>query len=156
MVMSVDQEGAGSGGRGAATVQRVVVTLALAHGPGFPDGSPERRYELEVALDQRGCLDSHAWTADPEPWPVRRLWPGEPEQRGDVQHDPDTGWSLRIFPAAAVTGDPASAAAAAPDLSDAPLHRLFRSPGPMRPGGYVTITEPGSGGDYDYRIVGVG
>jgi len=126
----------------------VTVTLALAHGPGFPDGSPERRYELRVVLDQRGCLDAAAWLADPEPWPTRRIAPGEPEQRGDVRHDPEDGWYVTLFRSgdrdAAADGDP-----------DAPLHHVLHATGPMRPGEYLTITEP-DGRDYEYRIVGVG
>lgn len=120
----------------------VRVVLALVNGPGFPEGSPEHRYELRVRLDPRGCLDAQAWHADPAPWPVRRLWPGEPERDGDVQHDPDDGWSLRLFRAEA-------------EGPDAPLHHVFETRGPMRPGEYVTITEP-DGRDYGFRIVGVG
>lgn len=158
-------------GSGGTTMPRpVTVTLAMAHGPGLPQGSPERRYELRVVLDSRGCLDAEAWFADPEPWPVRRLWPGEPERQGDMQYDPDSGWSLRLFAGGRERGGAGSAAgggaapsgagqrardAAAADLSDAPLQHLFHSPGPMRPGEYVSITES-DGREYSYRIVGVG
>jgi len=120
----------------------VTVTLAMAAGPGFPEGSPEHRYELRVVLDPRGCLDSEAGDADPEPWPVRRLWPGEPVQEGDVQHDPDNGWSLRLFGAAA-------------EGPDAPLQSLIRARTPLRPGKYMTVVEP-DGREYSYRIVGLG
>ena len=43
------------------------VTLVLASGPGFPNGDPECRYEIEVRLDSTGHLDRKAWFADPEP-----------------------------------------------------------------------------------------
>ena len=148
------------GGGAALAARRVTVTLAMARGPGFPEGSPERRYELRVILDQRGCLDAEAWAADPEPWPVRRIWPGEPDRYGDVQYDPDSGWSLRLFGGSAPSGAAApggggAAGRRAADLSDAPLQQLFHTPGTMRPGEYVSITEP-DGREFEYRIVGVG
>jgi hypothetical protein len=127
----------------------VTVTLVMAHGPGFPEGSPGHRYELRVALDARGGLDAAAWLADPRPWPARRIWPGEPERHGDVQHDPDSGWSLRL------AGGGGGAAEGEDDAADAPLQSLLDASGPMRPGGYVTITER-DGRAYSYRIVGVG
>ncbi|MBW8269517.1 hypothetical protein [Caldovatus aquaticus] len=159
----------GSEGDGGTAPRPVTVTLAMAHGPGFPEGSPEHRYELRVVLDRRGCLNAEAWFADPEPWPVRRLWPGEPERRGDVQYDPDSGWFLRLFAggrrgegggSGAAQGAPSDAPAptqeaTAADLSDAPVQHMFHSPGPLRPGEYVSITEP-DGREYSYRIVAVG
>jgi hypothetical protein len=134
--------GSGAGAGSAAARPPVTVTLVMSHGPGFPGGSQDHRYELRVVLDARGCLDAEAWNADPEPWPIRRLWPGEAPRHGDVHHDPDSGWSLRLFRAEA-------------DGPDAPLQALFHSPGPMRPGEYVTIVEA-DGQEYGYRIVGVG
>jgi hypothetical protein len=128
----------------------VTVTLALAHGPGFPDGSPEHRYELRVILDSRGCLDPKAWLADPEPWPTRRTAPGGAVQRGDVQHDPDHGWYVTFVP----SGDGGGGGGGGGD-PDAPVHHVLHATGPMRPGEYLTITEP-DGRDYEYRIVGVG
>lgn len=154
-----------AGGGGGTAARCVTVTLAMAHGPGFPEGSPEHRYELRVILDSRGALDPGAWAADPEPWPARRLWPGEPERRGDVQYDPDSGWSLRLFGGAAAPGGGDGRTArqacgeaepgAAADLSDAPLQQFLQVPGTMRPGEYLLITEP-DGREYGYRIVGVG
>jgi hypothetical protein len=136
----------------------------MAHGPGFPDGSPAHRYELRVTLDPQGALDPRAWAADPEPWPVRRLWPGEPERHGDVQYDPDSGWSLRLFGGAAdagkenrrIAGQASGEAGpdAAADLADAPLQQFLQVPGTMRPGEYLLITEP-DGREYGYRIVGI-
>lgn len=115
------------------------VTLVLAAGPGFPNGSPNRRYELEVTLDPTGHLDAAAWREDPKPWPARREWPGEAPRAGDVQHEPETGWSLRFFPGPGEAGD-------------APLHAVIRGAALMRPGEYLTIREP-SGVEYSYRIV---
>ena len=118
------------------------VTLVLAAGPGFPQGSPDRRYELQATLDATGHLDAAAWRDDPVPWEARRFWPGEPPRRGDVQHDPETGWSLRFFPAPGEAGD-------------APPHEVIRGPLLMRPGEYLSIREP-DGTEYSYRVVSLG
>lgn len=119
-----------------------LVTLVVAAGPGFPQGSPDRRYEIEAALTPGGHLDAEAWHADPKPWAARRIWPGAPAQEGDVQYDADTGcWSIRLFPA------PGAA-------TDAPLHAQIQNAGQLRPGEYLTIREP-DGAEYSYRVVGV-
>jgi hypothetical protein len=120
---------------------RVKVLLVLAPGPSWPDGSAEHRYTLVAMLDSQGHLDPRGWQEDPEPWPAERTWPGEPLREGDVQYDPDSGWSLRFF------GAPLQA-------PDAPLHNVIRGEALMRPGEYVTIAEP-DGQEYAYRIVGV-
>ena len=117
------------------------VTLVMAAGPGFPQGSTEHRYEIDVALDQAGQLDAAAWLADPSPWPARRVWPQEVERAGDVQHDQASGWSLRFFPASGEAGD-------------APPHDVMRAFGPIRPGEYLTIREP-DGREYSFRVVSV-
>ncbi len=117
------------------------VTMVLASGPGFPEGSPERRYDLEVSLEAGGVLDPARWQSDPEPWRATRLWPGEAPRRGDVQWDDDTGWWVRFFP-----GEDSA--------PDAPVHGVLRPAGSLRPGDYVTIVEP-DGQEYGYRIVSV-
>ncbi|RAI59541.1 hypothetical protein [Roseicella frigidaeris] len=119
-----------------------VVTLVVAAGPGYPQGSPDHRYEMTVELTPGGHLDAKAWAEAPQPWPARRLWPGGLSREGDVHFDPDTeGWSIRLFPG------PGEAA-------DAPLHAQLRNAGQLRPGAYVTIAEP-NGVEYSYRVVGV-
>ncbi|MBR0681418.1 hypothetical protein GXW74_13055 [Roseomonas eburnea] len=120
----------------------VTVILALAAGPGFPQGSPEHRYEIELALDAGGRPDAAAWSADPVPWRARRILPGAEPLPGDVQHDPDHGWSIRFF--GAPTEGP-----------DVPETRFDCGPDPVRPGEYVTVTEP-DGAEFVYRVVGVG
>lgn len=119
-----------------------LVTLVMANGPGLPQGSADHRYELDVALTPGEHLDADAWRTSAAPWPATRTWPGEPPRTGDVQWDEDTGWSLRFFP-----GDG--------ERVDAPLHSLITNAGQLRPGEYVTIQEP-DGGEYGYRVVGVG
>jgi len=119
----------------------VTLLLALAAGPGFPEGSPEHRYEVALALDATGRPDAAAWLTDPQPWPARRLEPGRAPLSGDVQHDPDHGWSVRLFGAAS-------------DGPDAPEIRLDFGADPVRPGGHVTVTEP-DGTASSYRVVGI-
>jgi hypothetical protein len=118
------------------------VTLALAAGPGFPQGSPEHRYEIDLALDAGGHPDAAAWVADPAPWRARRTTPGAEPVAGDVQHDPDHGWSIRFFGAAA-------------EGPDAPETRFDCGAEPVRPGEHVTVTEP-DGAAFVYRVVAVG
>jgi len=115
------------------------VILVLATGPGFPSGSPDHRYEMEVALDAAGRLDAAAWRADPAPWPVLRFRPGAPPRRGDVQYDEETGWSLR-FP---------------PEETRPERVEALISPGMLRPGEYLTV-RVADGVDYGYRIVSIG
>lgn len=119
----------------------VTVLLALAAGPGFPEGSPEHRYEIELVLDQAGWPDATAWTADPAPWRAWRIAPEATPAEGDVQFDPDDGWSIRFYRAVA-------------DSPDAPETRFQCGPDPVRPGGYMTVSEP-DGVEYSYRVVGV-
>ena len=119
-----------------------MVTLVVAAGPGFPQGSPEHRYEIGVALTPGGHLDAAAWHSDPKPWPARRIAPGVPSRPGDVVFDADTeSWSIRLFPG------PGEAA-------DAPLAAQIRHVGQLRPGEYVTIREP-DGTEFAYRVVSV-
>ena len=119
-----------------------MVTLVVAAGPGFPQGSPDHRYEIEAVLTPGGHLDAEAWTAAPGPWRARRSWPGSPVLDGDVQFDADTeSWSIRLAPDARAA-------------SDAPLHAVIRNAGQLRPGEYVTIREP-DGVEFSYRVVSV-
>ena len=119
----------------------VTVQLALAAGPDFPEGSPEHRYEIALALDATGRPDGAAWASDQEPWRARRIVPGVAPVEGDVQFDPDNGWSIRFYRMAA-------------DSPDAPETRFQCGPDPVRPGGYMTVNEP-NGAEYTYRVVGV-
>ncbi|MEO3470962.1 hypothetical protein AAFN86_03775 [Roseomonas sp. CAU 1739] len=119
----------------------VTVLLALAAGPGFPEGNPEHRYEISLVLDPGGRPDTAAWLADPVPWRARRVTPGAAPVEGDVQFDPDHGWSIRFFGAAA-------------EGPDAPETQFDCGTEPVRPGEYVTVTEP-SGAMFSYRVVAV-
>ena len=105
-----------------------LVTLVMANGPGFPQGSADHRYELDVTLTPGGHLDPAAWRADRKSG--RRPGPGPAAARpGDVQWDDDTGWFLSF---AQANGEAAAE----------PLHALIRNAGQLRPGEYLTIREP--------------
>lgn len=114
------------------------VTLVLAAGPGFPNGSEDHRYEFDAVLDAHGQLDDAAWRADPAAWAALRERPGEPPRPGDVQHDAETGWSLRFD--STETGR---------ELSEPLLVT-----GPLRPGEYVTLRAE-DGRDVSYRVVNI-
>lgn len=118
------------------------VTLVLASGPNYPEGSPDHRYELELTLDRDGQPDSRAWLADPAPWVARRFRPGDPMQQGDIQYDGDVGWSLRFF------GEDEAGA------DDAPLAAVMTLEGRWRPGEVVTLRGRG-GRESAWRIVAV-
>jgi len=119
-----------------------LVTLVLANGPGFPQGSADHRYEISVLLTQGGYLDPDAWLADPAPWPAVRFRPDGPPQSGTVQWNEDTGWSLAFSPAEG-------------EAADAAPHVVIGQARQLRPGEYVTIRES-NGRDYGFRVVGVG
>lgn len=121
---------------------RVTVTLALVSGPGLPAGEhPERRIELEAVLDSSGRLDAGAWQADSRPWLARTVAPGAAPVEGDVQFDPDQGWSLRFW--AGTTEGP-----------DAMPAQFDPGADPIRPGEYVTLRQS-DGRQFGYRVVGV-
>lgn len=120
----------------------VTAILALAAGPGFPQGSPEHRYEIEIALDASDRPDPAAWAADPEPWRARRIVPGALPDHGDMQHDPDHGWSIHFF-------------GLATESPDVPETWFDFGTDPVRPGEHATVTEP-DGSEFVYRVVAVG
>lgn len=119
----------------------VLVTLSLAAGPGFPMGSVDHRYALQLALDASGHPDAHAWAEDPAPWRAQRFRPDAAPEPGDVQYDGENGWFIRFSTSAA-------------ECFDAPEARFDPGHSPIRPGEHATITEP-DGGVFDYRIVSV-
>ena len=123
-------------------MERILVTLSMVAGPGFPLGCQDHRYEIELALDAAGHADPVAWQEDPAPWRARHYRPDAPPELGDVQYDGDNGWFIRFSGSLA-------------ERFDAPEARFDPGTSPIRPGEHVTITEV-DGGVYDYRIVGVG
>jgi|GEM_PF-1154769 hypothetical protein len=116
------------------------ITMTLLSGPGRPMGDPARRIRIRLALDPHGGPSAEAWLADPEPWPAWLDAPDAPDRRGDLQHDADFGWHLRM---------PEGGHA----LDDASLWAIG-FPGIIRPGETVHTSGP-DGEDWAWRIVAV-
>lgn len=64
------------------------VTLHLARGPGFPEGSDRHGYHLHLPLDADGRIDGAAWRHDAERGIVIRFTPDEGTRLGWLEHRP--------------------------------------------------------------------
>ncbi|MBV8095355.1 MAG: hypothetical protein JO110_19425 [Acetobacteraceae bacterium] len=111
------------------------MTSLLAQGPGSPSGNTDIGLELNVKLTAQSHLDTHAYEADPRPWPVRRYWPDQPEWHGGLVAL-EEGWAL----CSKDSGD------------NAPLWALGARV--FRPGEYITLRRP-DGEELVFRIVNV-
>lgn len=67
------------------------IRLELARCPEFPNGSPERGYDLVAPLTADGHLEIEEWRAQKEACRVRRFWPGEGDEHGHLAHG-RAGW----------------------------------------------------------------
>jgi hypothetical protein len=110
------------------------VRLELARAPGFPNGSASRAYLLHLPLDNEGLLDEDALSRQPALATVRRHWPNERDRSGYLVRK-GRGWAFSY----------ALGEADDEDLFHLETHRL-------KPGEYVTITEP-DGEKLPYRVV---
>jgi hypothetical protein len=111
-----------------------LVRLELARTPEFPAGSASRAYMLRLPLLDDGLIDETAIRANPGMASVRRFWPNEPDQHGYVIRRGD-GWAFSY---------------AVGDDDDEGVYHLESHP--LRPGEYVTLTEP-DGGRLPFRVV---
>ena len=64
------------------------VTLYLARGPGFPDGSDRHGYYLHLPLDADARIDGVVWRHDAERGIVIRFNPDEGTRLGWLEHRP--------------------------------------------------------------------
>lgn len=112
------------------------IRLELARSPRFPNGSASRAYLLHLPLNGEGLVDDDMFKRSPALATVRRHWPNERDRSGYVIRKTD-GWAFSY---------------ALGDADDESLFHLERHP--LRPGEYVTITEP-DGDRLPYRIVAV-
>ena len=108
---------------------------------GGPGATKERRRGRDADGDPRAGRGAGLPRGQRGP-PLRagggaRRRPGEPLRTGDVQHDAETGWSLRFDPAG----------------GQEELTEPVIGAGSLRPGEYVTIRAADDGRDYGYRVV---
>jgi hypothetical protein len=101
-----------------------LVRLELARTPEFPEGSASRAYILRVPLDATGLIDQAALAKSPAMATVRRFWPSEADQTGQLLRN-GSRW---IFSYAIGEED------------DEQVYHLGDHP--LRIGNYVTLTEP--------------
>jgi hypothetical protein len=110
------------------------IRLELARAPGFPNGSPSRAYLLHLPLDERGLVEEEVFRQAPALATVRRHWPNERDRSGYVIRK-GRGWAFSY---------------AVGDADDENIFHLESHP--LRPGEYVTITEP-DGERLPYRVM---
>lgn len=111
-----------------------LVRLELARTAEFPAGSASRAYMLRVPLNAAGCIDEEALAKRPAMATVRRFWPNEADQTGQLIRN-GGGW---VFSYAIGEDD------------DEQVYHLEDHP--LRAGEYVTLTEP-DGERYPFRVV---
>lgn len=64
------------------------VTLALARGPGHPNGDAAFGYDIIAPLNDDGHLDAEMWKADRAACTVRRFRPGDDDRFGMLVRKP--------------------------------------------------------------------
>jgi hypothetical protein len=62
------------------------ITLHLARGKAFPEGSSRHGYEIVAPLDDEGRIDAALWREKRNACVVRRFWGAEPSLRGRLVH----------------------------------------------------------------------
>jgi len=102
----------------------MTIRLELARTKEYPNGSSAHAYMLRLPLDEQGLIDADSWRAGKERATVRRFWPNEPDQSGNVVRTRGGGWAFSYE-----IGDD----------DDEPIFHLQDHP--IRVGEYLTITE---------------
>jgi hypothetical protein len=74
------------------------IRLELARSPEFPEGAPNRGYEIKAPLSEEGHLDEAAWRTAKDFCTVRRFWQGEPDQEGRLIHTRHRDWAVSYAP----------------------------------------------------------
>lgn len=70
------------------------VRLELARCHDFPEGSPERGYQLSLPLTKDGYLDADGWLEHRDQMGFHRFWDGN-DDHGQVRHS-RRGWNLEF------------------------------------------------------------
>jgi hypothetical protein len=101
----------------------MLVRVALARSPDFPDGSSSHAYEFTAPLSKDGHIDASAWKVLKDKCRVVRFWGDEPEENGRLRR---VGQRWRF--------DYNSK----DDADDEPFFKLDKHA--LEPGAYVSIT----------------
>lgn len=114
------------------------IRLELAREPGHPEGSRRDGYEFVAPLDQSGHFDKAEWQIKREQCRARRFWENRDDQNGLLIHTAKGDWAFSYDPTT--------------DEDDEAIFRLDRHV--LRPGEYVSISEPG-GGQHTFRVISI-
>ncbi|QKV20318.1 hypothetical protein [Oricola thermophila] len=68
------------------------VRLEMAREPGFPNGNPNRGYQLVLPLDDEMKIDAAEWKKHPEACTVQRFWDGERTELGYIERHRKGQW----------------------------------------------------------------
>lgn len=68
------------------------VRLEMAREPGFPNGNPNRGYELVLPLDNAMKIDAAEWKKNPKACTVERFWDGERTELGYLEQHRNGQW----------------------------------------------------------------
>lgn len=112
------------------------IRLVLARNSGFPEGSVEHGYELNVPLSPDAHIDLAAFHERRPDCTFTRFWGDEGERHGQVVHGRH-GWAFSYEPG---------------EDDDEPILRLEGHV--LRPGEYVTVREA-NGESLTFRVVSV-
>ena len=75
-----------------------LIRLELGRSSEFPEGAPNRGYEIKAPLTADGHLDEAAWRSAKDKCTVRRFWQGEPDQNGNLIHTRHRTWAISYGP----------------------------------------------------------
>ncbi len=68
------------------------IRLEMAREPAFPNGNPNRGYELVLPLGADDRIDAKGWEANPSACTVERFWDGEKAELGYVERNRRGQW----------------------------------------------------------------
>lgn len=75
------------------------IRLELARNPEFPEGSPERGYDLIAPLTESGSLSAAEWRKTRDQCVVARFWADQNTTIGKLVRRPGGSWAFDYDPA---------------------------------------------------------
>ena len=114
-----------------------LIRLELGRSAEFPEGAPNRGYEIKAPLTADGHFNEEAWRAAKDKCVVRRFWQGEPDEHGKLIHTRHRTWAISYEPG---------------EDDDEPLFSLATHK--IVPGEYISIREQ-DGDTLTFAIVSV-